>query len=119
MQNLTSSSIGHIIRDIKLYFWNKQRIYIPNDSAKLLQPNHPNNCLTLDLIKLEHVDLKEIKQIKISFFQEPNFDVEIVMEDRLKSVNRAIKFNHFENSGSRLKLNIGKNLRELCHTQLV
>ena len=110
MQRLISSSNGHIIRSINIKFWNKQKIVIPNESLKLLQLNHPNNCFTLDLIdELGHVDLKNIKNIDFYFYQDPNFDVEVVMEDRLRSVNRAQTFHHFENAGSRLKLNLKEN----------
>lgn len=82
-------------------------IIIPSDGAKLLRQNHPHNCRTLDLADIENSDLSEIKQVRFYFEQKPNVDVEIVMEDSLKSVKRTNKFDKMANSGSRIELNLG------------
>ena len=51
--------------------------------------------------------MSQIKQISFYFEKEPNFEVEIVLEDSMKSLNRANKFMKMANSGSRIELSLG------------
>ena len=75
---------------------------VPLSSLRLVRPNHPNNCLTLDLILFKELKLFQLQTIK--FYFKKGIDVLILVEDRLKSVKRAQKLNKFGHSGPAFKL---------------
>ena len=71
---------------------------------KLIRPNHPANCWTLDLVKIPNLNLTELTQIHFYFKNNSKLDVEIKIEDRLLSVSRDFKYNKFGNSGPKINL---------------
>ena len=88
---------------MKLILWNHRQYFdIPRNLLKLVRPNHPNNCLTLDLVELEDVHIQEIKGLWIKFQNGTN--VKILIEDRKAMVKRSPKLNKFESSGHEMYL---------------
>ena len=95
-----------IIHNINIKFSDRvsQKIYYKSKKyAKLERPNHPNNCLTIDLLKVVK-NLTSIKQIQFNFHKSSKYQVELWMEDKKRSVSRAMKRNKFGISGPRLMI---------------
>ena len=65
-------------------------------TLKIIRPNYPNNCFTLQLNK------NNIKTIK--FYFKKGAEVDVLVEDRFKSVRRAQRLNEFGISGPRISL---------------
>ena len=90
--------ITHYVREITLHTWNfKSQKLSPKTFLTLIRPNHPNNCHILDFNKLENIDIKKIKQLRISFRN--GTGVKIIIEDKKAMVKRSLKFNKFGTSG--------------------
>ena len=88
---------------MKLILWNNPKLFdIPRNLLKLIRPNHPHNCLTLDLVEMGNVHIQEIKGLWIKFRKGTN--VEILIEDRKAMVKRSPKLNKFESSGHEITL---------------
>ena len=91
-----------MIDSVKIEQWETEeeiRIHLLNHSFG--RPNHPHNCLTLDLYKYKkYLNLKTVK-----FYFKNGTHVIISIEDRLKSVHRANRLNKFCSSGPRFYLN--------------
>ena len=65
-------------------------------SLKIIRPNYPNNCFTL------HLNKNNIKTIKFLFRR--GVEVDVLVEDRLKSVGMAQRLNAFDITGPRIAL---------------
>ena len=93
------------MRKITFREWNggkEKKIDLSN--LKLMRPNQPNNCLTLDIYQyIRRHKNEQIKHLKIKFRKETDVIVEI--EDRLNTVLRGHKFNKFGVTGPSISLN--------------
>ena len=94
-----------IVKSVRLYFHNKSRVNIGRNHVKLIRLNHPNNCLTLDLLEIPYLNLKGVNQIVFLFRRNAKYKLEVQMEDRLFSLSRSFKYNKFEIIGPRMDLN--------------
>ena len=81
---------------IRIYY--KDRKY-----AKLVRPNHPNNCLLVDLSELVK-NLRGFQQIQFNFFYSTKYQVELKLSDKKRSTSRNLKTNKFGVSGPRILL---------------
>ena len=97
--------VQKIVKSIRLYFHNNTRINIKGRHVKLMRLNHPNNCLTLDLLEIPYLNLKGIKQILFRFRRNAKYKLEVQMEDRHFSLSRPFKYNKFEIIGPKMELN--------------
>ena len=82
-------------------------IDIKRKHVKLIRLNHPNNCLSLDLLEIPYLNLKGVNQIVFRFRRNAKYKLEVQMEDRLFSLSRPFKYNKFEMKmiGPRMELN--------------
>ena len=94
---------------VKIRFWKSAKYLLPLENLKLIRPNLPNNCLTLDLTQLPGVEASSMKAIKF-YFKGGYNDVLISMEDRLNFVKRAQTFHKFGQIGPELHLKTDQNL---------
>ena len=82
--------------------------------VKLVRPNHPTNCLTLDLFEIYNKGLAGLHQIYFYFkknLKDTQYKVEIQLEDRLFSLARAFKNNKFGILGPEVELdNLSRSL---------
>ena len=103
-----------VFKDINLKYdgrRSKRIKYKKVKFAKLLRPNHPNNCFTVDIAQLDSRLLQRgFNQIQFNFFDDAELDVELKMEDRAQSVLRSFKYNKFRNSGQVMRLDLTENL---------
>ena len=110
IQKRISMNVKDAILDVLLYYQTKPVTILDKKYIKIYRPNHPTNCLHLDLVKIKTLELKGLRQIKFDFKNLSEFQVEIQLEDRQQSLSRAFKYNKFKNSGSRMNLkNLTKN----------
>ena len=88
------------LTSVKIGFWDTlMEKKVPLSNLRLLRPNHPNNCFTLDLSLLKDLNYS-IQRIKFYFKQ--GTDALILMEDRLKSIKRPQKVSGLGNIGPEL-----------------
>ena len=101
--------VADVLNYIKLKFHN-ETIYLKLSHVKLLRPNHPTNCLTLDLFDTYTHSLRGLYQIQFHFKASSKYQIEVQLEDRLYSLSRAFKFNKFGKLGPRMELdNLNKS----------
>ena len=99
-----------ILQRIRLKFPKRKGLNLNIENVRLTQTNHPTNCLTLDLVQIPTLNLKDLSQIQFSFRKKPKYQIEIQLEDRLQSLTRSFKYNKFRNSGPKMDLqNLSKN----------
>ena len=111
IQKKISNPVKEVFRKTWLKFHGRNGSFLNITDVKLIRPNHPTNCLTLDLIKIPDLNLKYLSQIQFSFLNMPQYQVEVKMEDRLYSLSRAYKYNKFGNSGPKMDLmNLSENM---------
>ena len=84
-------------KDSVQFYTKTSRNYV---TATLRRPNYPSNCYDIDINKLNRRKYKGFFQIQFNFYPIEDFKVEIVMEDKRKSVSRTYKYNRFGNQGS-------------------
>ena len=84
-------------RPSEQYYWNEAIL------AHLKMPNYPNNCHDVD-ISLLTSNLSGFHQVQFNFRPDPRLQVEIKMEDKLRSLTRSYKFNKYGSTGSRLQI---------------
>ena len=84
-------------RPSEQYYWNEAIL------AHLKMPNYPNNCHDVD-ISLLSSNLSGFHQVQFNFRPDPRLQVEIKMEDKLRSLTRSYKFNKYGSTGSRLQI---------------
>ena len=106
----TTTIVKDILRRIWLKFHERKGLNLPIENIELIRSNHPTNCLTLDLVQIPNLILKDLSQIQFSFRKKPKYKIEIQLEDRLQSLTRSFKYNKFRNSGPKMDLqNLSKN----------
>ena len=93
------SSINIKFKDRKSY----KKYFKDEKYAKLLRPNYPNNCLTMDISMLIG-NFTGLQQVQFNFRNNSKYQIEIKMVDKKKSVSRTLKTNNFGISGPRLML---------------
>ena len=94
--------VKRLVLKMRLILWNHNQVQIPKKLLKLVRPNHPNNCLTLDLHEMKNINLRKIKQLGIYFRNRT--EVKISVEDRQAMVKRTLKFDKFDNWGREISL---------------
>ena len=57
--------VKNIIKNITLKFHNGLKTVFGKSRIKLMRPNHPTNCLTLDLVKIPKQSLKGLSRIVV------------------------------------------------------
>ena len=100
---LESVNLRFFERSSNKVFWKDQTL------AELVRVNHPNNCYRVDLGKLEF-DLTDLIQVQFNFYANSSQRVEILMEDKRRSLSRTFKYNSFGMSGTRFLIgDVSKN----------
>ena len=104
-----SFDVKTVLDAVALKFRNGTSVRLHNlqrkhNLIKLTRPNYPNNCHHIDL-QFNLIGLNEIRFILHKTDQK--HDIEIRMEDKLKSLSRNYKYNKF--TTSRLKVDKMKN----------
>ena len=108
--------VKDMIDNLRLKFHKKSGIYLNISYLELIRPNHPSNCLTLDLSNLS---LKDLIQIQFNFKQNSKYQLEVQLEDRLYSLSRSFKYNKFGNSGPKMELmNLSRSMFRYYSVQL-
>ena len=111
--------VKNIIKGVTLKFHKKSRKYLNPSYIKLIHPNHPSNCLTLDLVKIPNLSLKDLIQIQFNFKHASKYQLEVQLEDRLYSLSRSFKYNKFGNSGPKMELkNLSRSIYRYYSVQL-
>ena len=91
-----------LVGKMKMELWTQDKVSISKSHLKLVRPNNPSNCLTLDLSELNDVPVMEIKKVKFYFSKES--EVTVLIEDKNSVLKRSQMFNKFQNSGSKISL---------------
>ena len=82
--------------------------------VRVIRPNFPFNCYTMDLSEHEEVNNDVVKQIFINFWIKRNFSVEVQLVDKALACNREIKYHKFYLSGPSVELkDLGNILRKI------
>ena len=102
--------VKDIVKNIRLGFHKRKGVYLNITDVKLIRPNHPANCLTLDLVKIPSLSLKGLTKIEFSFENHPKYKLEVRIEDRFHSLSRAYKYNKFGYSGPKMDLDLSINM---------
>ena len=102
--------MNNVLARVRLTLNNTQKVYIYNVTLKVVRPNHPNNCMKLNLNEITKENINGLKQISVNFHKKGQYEVELRIEDRQESVTRAFKYNQFGNFGQNLGLKIHNNL---------
>ena len=111
--------VKDVIKYVRLKFFKKPDRFLNPSYIKLIHPNHPSNCLTLDLVKSSNLSLKDLNQIHFNFKQKPKYQLEVQLEDRLYSLSRSFKYNKFGNSGPNMELkNLSRTIFRYYSVQL-
>ena len=84
-------------RKSKQVYWKHKKL------AELVRVNHPNNCFRVDLAQLES-DITDLIQVQFNFYANSSFKVEIIMEDKRRSLSRTFKYNSFGMNGARMMI---------------
>ena len=95
-----------ILHSINIKYKNRLRYkenFKSRKYAKLLRPNYPNNCLTVDITTLID-NITGLHQIQFNFKNNSKYQIEIKIVDKKKRVSRSLKNNNFGVSGPRLLL---------------
>ena len=109
IQKRTQLPVKDVNDFIKLKFQNES-MNLTLSHLELIRPNHPTNCLTLDLLKTYTHSLRGLYQIQFHFKSSSKYQIEVQIEDRLNSLSRAFKYNKFGRSGPRMELdNLNKS----------
>ena len=108
---------GNLIKDIEVWSWASIRtgkgIHIHPSKAKLLKPNFPHNCLSLDLTKNKYIKEQGVKNIFITFHKRSGFGVELFLEDRHISCSRTIIYSSLTQDGANIGLDdLDKTVRK-------
>ena len=103
--SLNFLDMSSILYSVRVRLKNNQRLNIEN-YVRLVRPNYPTNCATLDLAKIVGVDFKGLKQIWFDFSPRDNVEVEVHLQDRELALKRAYKLNHFGFVGPRVNLHL-------------
>ena len=113
IEKITQIPTKDMIDYIRLKYHNKS-ILLDLKHVKLIRPNHPTNCLTLDLFKTYDGGFSGLHQIHFAFRKNARYakyQVEVQLEDRLFSISRAFKYNKFGNLGPIMELdNLSRSL---------
>ena len=96
--------VKNIIKHITLKFHNGSIKVFGKSRIKLMNPNHPTNCLTLDLVKIPNQSLKGLSRIGFCFNMSTKYQIEVRLEDRQFSLSRAFRYNKFGNLGPKMIL---------------
>ena len=76
---------------------------VPSGGIRLLRPNYPNNCLTLDISEFEELKGKLIYTIMFHFGRSTfATEVDIFLEDREVALSRNYKFTKMDFIGPRI-----------------
>ena len=76
---------------------------VPSGGIRLIRPNYPNNCLTLDLSEFEELKGKLIYTIMFQFGRSTfATEVDILLEDREVALSRNYKFTKMDFIGPRI-----------------
>ena len=99
---------GNLIKVIEVWSWDSIKtgiaISIPPSEVKLIKPNFPHNCLSLDLTKNKLIKEQGVKNIYITFHKRSGFGVEIFLEDKQISCSRTIIYTRLTHSGANIGL---------------
>ena len=77
------------------FYWRDRKL------AELARVNHPDNCYRVDLGTLES-NLTNLVQVQFNFYANSSSKVELIMEDKRRSLSRTFKFNSFGMNGPRM-----------------
>ena len=111
--------VKDVIKNIRLRFFKKPDRFLNLSYIRLIHPNHPSNCLTLDLVKISNISLKNLFQVIFYFKENTKYQLEVHLEDRLYSLSRSFKYNEFGNSGPKMELkNLSRSLYRYYSVQL-
>ena len=86
-------------------------ISFPSSQAKLLKPNFPHNCLSIDIA--ENKDIKEhgVKNVYIEIYNRSGYGVELFLEDRHRSCSRTIRYSRLAQTGANIGIDdLGKTV---------
>ena len=95
-----------VLSNVNIRYRNKPSLRIKfkdQQFAKLLRPNHPNNCLLVDISKLVKT-LRGFQQIQFNFLYSTKYQVEVKLSDKKRSTSRNLKTKQFGVLGPRLFL---------------
>ena len=86
----------------RINVWTKSKkwLTIPNKDVRLRKLNRPHNCLTYNIS--ESVDIKKEGILQVFFFFNPvkEYNADIILEDKDRYCERAIKSNRLLSLGS-------------------
>ena len=104
-----------LIRGIEVWTWTSDSIRgginFPSSQAKLLKPNFPHNCLSLDIAKNKDIKKQGVKNIYIEIYRKSGFGVELFLEDRHRSCSRTIKYSRLAQTGANIVIDdLGKTV---------
>ena len=86
---------------------------VPSGGIRLIRPNYPNNCLTLDLSEFEELKGKLIYTIMFHFGRSTfATEVDIFLEDREVALSRNYKFTKMDFNGPRITS--GQTFSPIC-----
>ena len=74
-------------------------VWLPPTTAVLRRPNYPHNCLTLDISDHPKVVEKGILKVGFIFNASKGFGAELLLEDRVHSLSRALQYNRLSYTG--------------------
>ena len=100
--------MSSILDTVRVRLNDNQRLNIEK-YARLVRPNYPTNCATLDLSEINGVDFKGLKQIWFDFSPRDNVEVEVHLQPREVALKRAYKLNHFGFVGPRFNLHLNSD----------
>ena len=93
---------------IEVWSWDSIKtgiaISIPPSEVKLIKPNFPHNCISLDLTKNKLIKEQGVKNIYITFHKRSGYGVEIFLEDKQISCSRTIIYSRLTHSGANIGL---------------
>ena len=107
VQNKLFTDTNKIIRFVSIKDEDDKWMYLPLSEIPLAlkRPNHPNNCLTLDFGEYtEVIKERNIKGVSIGLNHIAGFGTEILLEDKLRSTTRTMKYNRLAYTGPTLEI---------------
>ena len=102
--------VQEVLRHIRLKFRGGEDVTYYTKTSKnyvtaiLRRPNYPSNCYEVDIDKLTRGRLRGFFQVQFNFYPIKDHKVEIILEDKKKSLSRSYKYNRFGTRGSRIVL---------------
>ena len=103
IMNTVVTNHSKILKGINVWTKSKKWLTIPNKYVRLRKPNRPNNCLSLNIS--ESTDIKKEGILQVFFFFNPvnEYNADILLEDKDRYCDRAIKSNRLALFGQQLK----------------